>query len=324
MTNFKRFNDLIKKVGNILITTHVFPDADGIGSQIALAMALEKLGKKVTCLNEDPLPERYHYLDKHKLIKTIKNLKKAQLTDSFDMVIIVDTHNIERVGPSLRTIVENTKEIILIDHHPSPKELLALNIIDPTMAATGQLVAHLIEYLKVELTHEMALCLYTAIIIDTSSFRYPSVNGDTHVVISKLIKAGVKPSMAYNKIYGAKKISHMHLLGELLQKAQCTHDQSISWIVVGEKQLKKYNIDPEDTHAFINHLLILKNIKVAIMFREIGKMVKISMRSNQVDVAILAQAMGGGGHNHAAAALKEGKLKDIIKETIEKLNLMLI
>ncbi len=323
MKNFKRFQDQIKKVGNILITTHIFPDADGIGSQLALAMALEKLGKKVTCLNEDPLPERYHYLDKNKLIKTVKSYKKGQTPDSFDMVIVVDTHNIERVGPSLRNHIENTKEIFYRSSSVT-KELQALNIIDSSMAATGQLVAHLIEFLKVELTHEMALCLYTAIIIDTSSFRYPSVNGDTHIVISKLIKAGVRPSMAYNKIYGAKKIAHMHLLGELLKNAQCTEDQNIAWIVVGEKHLKKYNIDPEDTHAFINHLLILKNIKVAIMFREIGKMVKISMRSNLVDVAILAQALGGGGHNHAAAALKEGKLKNIIKETVEKINLMLL
>ncbi len=192
------------------------------------------------------------------------------------------------------------------------------------MAATGELVGTLIEAMKVKMTAKLALPLYTSILIDTSSFRYPTVSGNTHRLIASLMDAGIKPPEAYNFIYGTKKITYMHLLGTILSMAQINKDESIAWLTLKEKNLDHFKVDTEDTHAFINHLLILDNIKVACMFRENGENIKISLRSaGDVDVGVFAQALGGGGHNHSAATILQGKLDHVVPYTISKLEKML-
>jgi phosphoesterase RecJ-like protein len=126
-------------------------------------------------------------------------------------------------------------------------------------------------------------------------------------------------------INGTKKVPYMKLLGTVLTSTQTTDDETVAWITLTEEQLNQYCSDAEDTHGFINHLLILDNIKVACMFRQIEENVKVSFRSaiNSVDVGVMAQALGGGGHNHSAATLIEGKLETVIPQTIKKIQTML-
>ena len=140
-----------------------------------------------------------------------------------------------------------------------------------------------------------------------------------------MMKAGgVKSPEAYNLIYGTKKIGHIKMLGMILSSAQTTEDEKIAWLSVTEEKLSKFQVGAEDTLAFVNHLLVLDNIKIACMFREQGNSVKVSLRSNgDIDVGIMAQALGGGGHNHSAATIIQGPLDTVIKNTIAKLRLML-
>lgn len=325
MKQIKHFQNLTKKAKNIIITTHVHPDADGIGSEIALCLALRSLGKKVICVNEEALMERYCYLDTDNCVISYSQYKKGHKDEEIDLFIVTDTNNLQRIGAKTQTLVTHAKDLLFIDHHPCPKELKAIHCIDTTMAATGELVGKLIESLEVEFTKEIALALYTSILIDTSSFRYPTVTGNTHRLIAKLMDTGIEPPYAYNQIYGAKKISYMQLLGTVLASAQSTADGKIAWIKMTDKELEKLNVDHEDTHGFVNHLLILDNIKVACMFRQTNGHVKISLRSaGDVDVGVMAQALGGGGHDHSAATIVENKsIEEVIKSTVEKLKLML-
>lgn len=320
-----RFLDMIKKANRIVITTHVQPDADGIGSEISLCLALKQIGKEVYCVHNKPLLERYSYLDREGVIQGFDQYYENYGDEAIDLFIVADTNTLTRIGEGPRKLIQNSKELLFIDHHPCPKELKAIHCIDTDMAATGQLVGHLIEAMKVPFTKEMALPLYTAILIDTSSFRYPTVTGSTHKLIGKLLDTGIEPSSAYNYIYGTKKISHIQFLGEVLSRSKTNEDQSIAWIALDDELMNKFDADPEDTHAFINHLLILDQVKVVCMFRELPKKkVKISLRSSgNIDVGILAQAIGGGGHNHSAATVVEGKLKKVIPEIIKKLESML-
>lgn len=319
----KRYLNLIEKAQNIVITTHIHPDADGIGSEIALCMALKKIGKNAICINEEPLFERYRYLDPDSVVGCYESTKDK--IGKIDLLIVTDTNSLPRIGKNVQELVLKSHELLFIDHHPCQKELASIHCIDSTKAATGELVAELILSMNVELDRKMALALYTSIIIDTSSFRYPTVTGNTHSVIAKLLETGVKPPEAFNKINGTKKVPYMKLLGTVLTSAQTTSDEAIAWISLTEEQLVNFECDPEDTHGFINHLLILDNIKVACMFRQIGEKVKVSFRSaiSKVDVGIMAQALGGGGHNHSAATIIEGKLEEVIPQTIAKLQMML-
>ena len=322
------FQKLIAKANTIVITTHLFPDADGIGSQISLCMALRQHGKDAVCVNEEALLERYEYLDPEKTIMSLDQYQKLHYKDDakkpIDLFIVADTNSLERIGKNVQNMVTYAKDLLFIDHHPCPREIAKIHCIDTKAAATGELVGYLIKSLGIDFTAKMALPLYTSILIDTSSFRYPTVSGNTHRLIAELMDTGVEPPEAYNYIYGTKKSSYMKLLGRVLTSVQSTEDEKVAWLKLKEEDLDNFDVDPEDTHSFINHLLILDNIKVACMFRQIGKNIKISFRSaGDVDVGIMAQALGGGGHNHSAATKVEGEMDTVIKEVIPKIQLML-
>jgi len=322
------FKSLTKKAKNIVITTHIQPDADGIGSEIALCLALRQMGKNAVCVNEEPLLDRYRYLDPERCVISFSEYKKlieeGERKKHIDLFIVTDTNTLSRIGVSLQTVVPNAKNLLFIDHHPAPKELAAIHCIDTSMAATGELVGNLIKSLGIEFTHSMAYALYTSIIIDTSSFRYPTVTGNTHRLIGELMDSDVSPPEAYNKIYGTKELSFIQLLGNVLSRVKSTSDKKVAWLELNEEELAEFNVDPEDTHGLVNYLLILDGIKVACMFRQNADMVKISFRSaGDIDVGIMAQALGGGGHDHSAATIVEGELQEIISETIPKIQLML-
>lgn len=328
MNTVEKFKKAIENANNILITTHLFPDADGIGSQISLCIALREIGKNAICCNEEPLLERYNYLDPLKVMSSLKSINK-DWPYSPDLIIVVDTNVITRAGQKIVNLSEKNKsKVLYIDHHPCEQETEDNHCIDTTSAATGQLIGNLIESLDIEFTQEMALPLYTAILIDTSSFRYPTVSADTHRLIAKLMDTGVKSPFAYNMIYGTRKIEHMHLLSKVLESTNCNQSEEIAWLVLKKEDLNHYDIDIEDTHAFINHLLILDHVKVACMFRDDGDQIKLSLRSTgKFDVASIAIGLGGGGHSHSAATVircKESKdLDKIIKETISKIEVLI-
>lgn len=314
-------NKLTKKGGNVIITTHVFPDADGIGSEIALCLALRKKGINAICVNEEKLEDRYQYLDQNAAVKALNQFKREKNKKS-NILVVVDTNSLKMIGPKMNLLAQNADEIIFIDHHPiNDQKIIPKNIyLRSDLCATGEVVGNLIEDLGVKLTYEIAICLYTAILIDTSSFRYPKVSEKTHTLLAKLLKSGVNPPKAYNLIYGTKKLSHMKLLGKILSSIQSTKDQSIAWIIVKENDLKKFLTKAENTNSFINNLLVLDNLKVACLFRELKGKVKISLRSHEsINVGSIAEELGGGGHSHSAGAILKGDISSVVKKVIRKI-----
>lgn len=321
----KKFKKAISEAKNIIITTHAYPDADGIGSEISLCLALSSVGKNCICCNDEELLERYKYLDPQNKVVSVDSISSS-FKESPDLVIVVDTNTISRTGEKFQKFYKKYNcEVLYIDHHPCHISIDENHCIDTSAAATGQLVGELIEnVLGVSFTPEIALPLYTAIIIDTSSFRYPTVTAKTHEIIAKLMATGIEPPRAYNGIYGTKKIEHMHLLGHVLSSADSTENEEIAWITLSSRVQEKFDVDIEDTHGFINNLLILDNVKVACMFRDDGDQVKVSLRSSgQYDVGAIAINLGGGGHSHSAATIikksKDDNIKDIIKITVSKI-----
>ena len=210
MVNFDRFKNLVNDAKSIVITTHISPDADGIGSQIALSHALKIMGKAVFCVNQEKLETRYSYLDNAKIVEGFNktHLKKLAKVDLF---IIVDANSIERIGEGLKTISQTSKELLFIDHHPTNDEFTALHCIDTTSAATGEIVSRLIEQSKIPFSYEMGLALYTSIIIDTSSFQYPTVSPETHKTVAKLLSAGNISSPSDERNLRTKQYSFLSL-----------------------------------------------------------------------------------------------------------------
>jgi phosphoesterase RecJ-like protein len=304
MTILNTFKSRIQAAQRILITTHEYPDADGIGSQISLCLALRGLGKNAICVNNEPLLDRYQYLDEDKVVIGYKKYVSTYKDFIPDLVIVVDTNTKLRVGKELSEYITDSMSVLYIDHHPCRGRDLSNHCIDVTAAATGQMIGEMIESLGVKFTKKIALPIYTSIIIDTSSFRYPTVSAATHRLVTKLMDTGINPPDAYNGIYGTKRIQHMHLLARILNTASTNKDETVAWMLLRKEDIDRFGSDVEDTHAFINNLLVLNNIKVACMFRDDGDQVKMSLRSSgDIDVGTIAQALGGGGHSHSAATV---------------------
>jgi phosphoesterase RecJ-like protein len=323
MSILDTFKSRIQVAERILITTHEFPDADGIGSEISLCLALREYGKKCFCVNEEPLLERYQYLDKDQVVHGLKAFEKKYPDFKPDLMIVVDTNTKLRVGTKLGLYIGECLPMLYIDHHPCRGRNLSEDCIDVNAAATGQIIGEIIDYLGIKFTHKIALPIYTSIIIDTSSFRYPTVSASTHKLVAKLMDTGISPPEAYNGIYGTKRIHHMHLLASILNTAATNHSETVAWILLKKEDIDRFAGDVEDTHAFINNLLILNNIKVACMFRDDGDLIKMSLRSaGDYDVGIMAMALGGGGHSHSAATILTRKdnesIENVIKKAIKK------
>lgn len=319
MTILDTFKSRIQAADKILITTHDFPDADGIGSEISLCLALRELGKKCYCVNEEPLLDRYQYLDRDHVVQGFETFISKHSDFRPDLVIVVDTNTKSRIGSKLGHYVGENFPMLFIDHHPCRGRDLSTHCIDVSAAATGQMVGEMIESLGVKFTKKIALPIYTSIIIDTSSFRYPTVSAATHRLVAKLMDTGINPPEAYNGIYGTKRVIHMHLLAKILNSAATNSDETIAWMLLRKEDIDQFKSDVEDTHNFINHLLILNNIKVAIMFRDDGDQIKMSLRSTgDVDVGLVAQALGGGGHSHSAATILPKPDKESTDQIIER------
>lgn len=319
MTILDTFKTRIQVAERILITTHEYPDADGIGSEISLCLALRKLGKKCYCINEEPLLERYRYLDPEHVVYGLKSFQKQFPGYDPDLIIVVDTNTKMRAGQKICHFVDENVPVLYIDHHPSRGGNFDEHCIDVKAAATGQIIGEIIEGLGIPFTKEIALPIYTSIIIDTSSFRYPTVSASTHRLVAKLMDTGINPPEAYNGIYGTKRVHHMHLLASILHTAATNKDETIAWIVLKKEDIDKYEGDIEDTHGFINNLLVLSHIKVACMFRDDGKFIKMSLRSSgEYDVGTIALALGGGGHSHSAATVLERKDGETTEAVIDR------
>ena len=323
MTILDTFKSRIQAADRILITTHEFPDADGIGSEISLCLALRSLGKIVYCVNEEPLLDRYQYLDQDLVVQGFDDYLQKHKDFEPELIIVVDTNTKDRVGNRMSNFIGEDTATLYIDHHPCRGRDLSTHCVDVTAAATGQIVGEMIEALGVKFNKKMALPIYTSIIIDTSSFRYPTVSASTHRIVAKLMDTGINPPEAYNGIYGTKRVIHMHLLAKILNSAETNAAETIAWMLLKKEDIDQFRSDIEDTHGFINHLLILNNIKVAIMFRDDGEQIKMSLRSSgEIDVGLVAQHLGGGGHSHSAATLiiraNNEDTQDIIKRTIQK------
>ncbi|MBF0361751.1 MAG: DHH family phosphoesterase [Oligoflexia bacterium] len=342
MRQINNLKKLIYDADTIILTTHIIPDADGIGGQVALYQALKLLGKKVFAVNEEPLHQRWKKIFKDLSPVSYKKFKqefkqefkqdkknKCNKCNAIDLFILIDANSSERIGHRMQNLLGISKKFICIDHHPLSlinKTKNTTHFIDSTAAATAEIIAKLIKHLHIKYSKEMALALYSAIIIDTSSFRYPNVTFHTHKLISELLKTGINPAVIYDQIYGAKSPKHFQLLGKILGNVKITSDQQIAYLIIPQKLLGKYDVDEEDTYSYINYLLVLDKIKIVCLFRELKRpkgYIKLSIRSNfqkeHLDAGKMAANLGGGGHNHSAAAIIKGSLNKVITQTLVKI-----
>ena len=310
MGDVREVAEAIKGFESFVISAHVNPEGDAIGSVVGLALALKKLGKKVTAISKDPVPEFLHFLPGVDMVRIEDSIKEPH-----DAFIVVDCDP-ERTG--IRDLGSApVKKIINIDHHVTNRKTSDIWWVDPEAAAAGEMVYDLIDYLNIPIDADIATNLYTCIFTDTGSFRYTNTDEAALSKSARLISYGVDTWQIAENVYESKSFGRMKLLGLVLSTIEMSDDGKVSWVVVREEFYKATGTSAEDTDGFINYPRAVKGVEVAVLFREAGDKVKLSLRSKgRVDVSLLAQELGGGGHPNASGAVMDMGLEGAMARVV--------
>ena len=298
------------------VLSHIRPDGDALGSQLALALSLQQLGKKVRVWNEDGMLEKYSFLPRADLLT-----KPPHAAEDVDVAIALDTAIQNRLGTAF-TAVRSAKIWINIDHHLSNPAYGDLVHVDPTAPATGQIIFDLIKSQDFPFDREIAENLYAAISTDTGSFQYPKTSARTFEVAAELVCTGIDVGQLSQQLYENYPRRRVELLRELLRTMRFERDGRVASFSLSLQTAAELQVLPEDNEGLIDHLRAIRGVIVAVFFEELadGK-VRVSMRSKSdaVDVCAICQKFGGGGHTLAAGARVRGTLAEVERNVLEEI-----
>ncbi len=308
--------DAINRSRKILVAAHVYPDADALGSQLALGEILTALGKEVCLYSEEPVSHILDFLPGSDGLTT--NLPDP---DIFDCAISLDCGDSHRLGRAVADLL-TIQPFIVVDHHAGHKEFGDLRWVDDRCSSTGEMVFDLSRELGVDLSYEAAYCLYAAIVSDTGSFKYSSTTADTFRVAGALLGKGVNPHEVSGFLFDNFSKNRLKLLQNVLATLELYEDDRIAFIHVSREMFECTGTCAADTELFINYPRSLSTVKVAIFLKETeSDLIRVSMRAKgECDVARLADGFGGGGHRNAAGFKIGGKtISDLRRMLLQEL-----
>ncbi len=308
-------NRVISSHQHFLVTTHEGPDGDAVGSSLALASYLRHLGKDVTVYSCDPFPELYRFLPGFDTAVTT-------LPDQeFDVCFVLDVGEFRRAGRE----VGASKRIgmfVNIDHHKGCDHFGAINLIDSQASATGALIFRIIKAAGHVVDYETALCIYTAVITDTGSFRYSNANPEAFAIAGEMIATGINAWDVSEKLYESQPRQRLELLAQALSTLTISPCGTYASITVTLDMYARTGGTPELTDGFVNYPRSIQGVEVSVFFREIEPdRYKVGFRSKgKVDVSALAAAFGGGGHHNAAGCTVSGSYEDVTSRVLNHLS----
>jgi phosphoesterase RecJ-like protein len=324
---FQKFRQQLEQAKRVLISTHSLPDGDGLGAEAALFHYLKRARKACRVYNPDPLPKRYRFLDPKAQILLGPN--EVELWDTCDLWVIVDTNDPRRLGKLWQEYSLRARKIVFLDHHPETEgagEITypphAMLVSDTESSSIGELLYHLFGELNLaKINQDVALGLYVSIMTDTNSFRYARTTPLAHTISGEMISLGVNPEEIYQNIYSSKELSHLQLLGNMLQNVKTGCGGKIAWLEMGLELRKKHKASADDTQSFMNLLLLLKDAEVVAFFREEDDgQVRVSIKSKgRVVVNRVAMELGGGGHEYAAGLALSAPLDKTVEAVTKRL-----
>lgn len=310
--------ELLAKHKSFILTSHCRADCDAIGSEIGLALILEALGKQVTIVNGDAVPEHIAFMDPDCRVKVLGEDIQADELQSIDALIVVDTSAWVQLGPMAEVVKNFSGQRIVIDHHVSQDDLGAEVFKEETAEATGRLILELGEALGVTLTPEIAKPLFTAIATDTGWFRFSSVTEKTFSALARIVAAGVRPPEVFSALYEQHSLPRLYLRGRILDHVQSDLEGRLLSTHVTMQDFEETNAKNTDTEDAINMLLSVATCDAAAMFVELEEAkTKVSLRSRGgIDVQAVASQFGGGGHKAASGISMACSIQDAQKQVI--------
>jgi len=297
----------LKNEDRFLLATHINPDGDALGSALALALALEASGKTVVVYDRDPVPEYYRFLPgQQKFVNSVRDSETSSMN-----LVLLDCNNPDRIG---KTDIR-FRHSCVIDHHETESDFGQIKWVEPHAAATGMLVFYLLREAGFKITKEIALNLYTAIVVDTGAFRYSNTSADVLRVSADLVEAGASPAFVSNSLYEMWSERRFALLTRVLNTLEIR--DNVAFTFVTADMFRQTDTGPDDTENFPSFPRMMQRVQVSVFLRQVdnGKW-KVSLRSKgAVNVSRIATFFGGGGHKNAAGCTIQGDLKTA-KETL--------
>ena len=315
----QELKNLLSAKQNVVITTHVNPDGDAIGSSLALLNFLIKMGHDVSVIVPNDYPDFLKWMKNDELIINYSNSKNEsqEKIKNASLIFCLDFNNLNRINELGDYISESKAKKVLIDHHLDPSDFYDFKIHDVKASATAELVYNfLIELDSNAVDKDISEALYTGILTDTGSFKF-SMSPKVHKIVSDLMIRGVDIGFINNKIYDSNSLDKLKLIGYALsEKLEVISNGNAAYIVLSRKDLKDHNFKKGDTEGLVNYALSISNVNMAVLIIETKERIKFSFRSiGQFSVNEFAKKyFNGGGHKNAAG----GSLEDKLSVALEK------
>ncbi|MBK8553180.1 MAG: bifunctional oligoribonuclease/PAP phosphatase NrnA [Ignavibacteria bacterium] len=324
-SNFKEVKGIIDSSNKIVLTTHVVPDGDAIGSVIAFYEYLKLKSKSPVIINHSPTPFNLKFLDKDNSIKVfLENEKEnAKLIEEADLIIILDTNEYSRTRSMEESIRNSGAKKICIDHHTGIKPELYSAYISNTEYPSNCSILY--DYIKADndkfITKDIASALYVGIMTDTGSFRHPRTDADVFVMCADLIRKGADPVSLYENIYAVTTMENLKLSARFIESLEFYYDNKVVIGNVTQKDFRDLGLNIDHVEGFSSIIMNILGIKIGVVLVELKDNIKISFRSKgDINVSELAKVFEGGGHKNAAGAnVKNVTMPELKNEIIKKL-----
>ena len=304
MSDFERLLGHLRASNHFVLASHQRPDGDAVGSSVGMALALRAIGKRAEVVMDAPPP---HFLQPFPEVANIRIT--SELTSSFDAAIIMECSSLDRTGIAGL----DRSPVLNIDHHIGNTNYGAINWVDESAAACGELVFTLIEALGAPLTRDVATHIYLALLTDTGSFHYSHISPRSFEIARRCVEAGVDPQWVASTHYDSSTLGRVKLFGTVLTGMQLDASSRVAVLTITRDQAAAAGATYEDTDGIVNFPMSVKDITAVAFFKEVGPDEwRVSMRSKgSVDVSAIARSYGGGGHKNAAGCTARGELVEL-------------
>ncbi len=302
----------IRAGGRFLISTHLNPEGDAIGSALALGAGLRGMGKEVVILTQDPTPDVLLFLP------GAGEIRHQAPPGPFDAAIAVDCGDRERLGEEFHK-VKGIAKVINIDHHVSNRHYGEINLVEPGASSASEMVYDLLRAIPVPITREIAQNIYTGILTDTGSFHYSNTSAKALGVARACLLSGAEPWRVAEQVYENQPLPRLVLLSRVLQTLEIYEQGRISSVLLTQRMFEESQATPSMAEDFINFPRSVRGVEVALLFREVNpRKYRVSFRSRgAVDVARIAEGFEGGGHPNASGCTVEGSLSEVKAKILE-------
>lgn len=318
--NWGELQAIIDQHDRFVISSHVRPDADALGSELAMASLLRSRGKNVRIINPGATPGHLQFLDPSgETVSIHQKPGLVQEIQSCQVHLILDTSSWAQLAEVGNVMSQSASKKVVVDHHVSSDDLSAVEFKDTSSPATGCLIYEFMEFLGYTPSKWEAECLYMAIATDTGWFRFPATTPRTMRHIAALMDAGAEPALLYQQLYEQASLSRLHLTGLAMQRANTACDGKLAYTYVSLADFASTKAHPADTENLVNECMRIKGTVAAfILVEQQNRQLKASLRSRaHFDVSPIAEIFGGGGHRQASGAMLPGPLDQAIAKLIE-------